>query len=55
MSEDKSNGAGDARSLWDREHKGCKPISEMGAVVSVRVKPAVKTTLQEGPMTRDKK
>ena len=34
---------------------GSKPLAEMGAVVSVRLEPPVKTTLQEGPMTRDKK
>jgi hypothetical protein len=100
MSEDKSNGAGDARSLWDREeietassrpfiietasgrrfivhaaseeaalasfkasvadgavafYKGYKPLGEFGAVVSVRPEPAVKVTLQEGPMERDKR
>ena len=36
-------------------HKGYKPLGEIGAVVSVRLEPPVKTTLQEGPMTRDKK
>jgi hypothetical protein len=32
-----------------------KPIGEFGQVVSVRLEPPVKTTLQEGPMTRDRK
>ena len=58
MSDSKSNGAcpkGGARSLLDREHEGYKPLGEFGAVVSVRLEPPVKTTLQEGPMARDKK